>query len=341
MKKSSLITIGVLIALIGISVYVFKNKNKTSTIDLEASNFKTQDTASIDKIFLADKNGKTVTLERTNKGWQLNGQYNVRPDLITTLLYTMKMIEIKSPVSKASKENVLKIMVANSTKVEVYSRGEKIKQYFVGHTTQDHLGTYMVLTNLETGDNYEDPFITHIPGFEGYLSTRYSANYLDWKGTMVINYRPPQIKQIKLDLHEIPDSSFVIDLFSMQRFGLKSGKGTALQFEEDKVKQYIAYFQNLSCEISLEKKDRLIDSLTTSAKPFATLTITDRNEETNTCEFYHKQPVASKNAQYGVDYKYDPDRIFIRYNKGEDFALAQYFVFGKVLQTYGYFLPKK
>lgn len=341
MKKSSLITIGILIALIGISIYVFKNKNKTSTINEDASNFKIQDTASIDKIFLADKDGKSVTLERTEKGWILNGEFNVRSDVITTLLYTMKTVEIKSPVSKSSKETVIKLMAAKSTKVEIYRHGEKIKQYYVGHTTQDHLGTFMILTNLETGDNFVDPFITHIPGFEGFLSTRYSANYLDWKGTMVINYRPPQIKQIKLDLHEIPDSSFVIDLFSMQRFGLKSEKGTALQFEEDKVKQYIAYFQNLSCEISLEKKDPLVDSLSNFAKPFATLTITDRNEGLNICQFYHKQSIPSKNEQYGINYKYDPDRLFIRYNSGGDFALAQYYVFGKILQTYGYFLPKK
>lgn len=341
MKKSSLITIGILIALVGISIYVFKSKGKSSTINEEASNFKVQDTAAIDKIFLADKEGRSVTLEKTKNGWQLNGKYNVRTDLINTLLYTMKMIEIKSPVAKAGKEKVIKLMAAKSTKVEVYQHGEKIKQYYVGHTTQDHLGTFMILTNLETGENYEDPFITHIPGFEGYLTTRFSSNYIDWRGTMVINYRPPQIKQIKMDLHEIPDSSFVIDLFSMQRFGMKSGKGTPIQFEEDKLKQYIAYFQNLSCEISLEKGNQLIDSLNKSAKPFATLTITDRNDEVNICQFYHKQPIASKNEQYGIDYKYDPDRLFIRYNKGEDYALAQYYVFGKILQTYGYFLPKK
>lgn len=338
MKRSSIITIAILIALIVAAIFVFKKKNKTSTIDKEASNFKFEDTASIDKMFLADKDGKSVLLEKKSGQWMVDGKYKARYDLIDLLLYTIRMVDVKSPVSKASKANVIKIMAAKSTKIEVFSKGEKVRQYYVGHTTQDHTGTYMILTNLDTDENYEDPFITHIPGFEGFLSTRYNTDAVEWRDRQVINYRVPQIKQIKMELHEIPDSSFVIDLFSMQRFGLKNGKGQQIQFAEDRLKQYIAYFQNVHCEFVLEAKSQLVDSLSKSALPFASLTITDRDDKSNVCYFYHKFPVASKNEQYGIDYKYDPDRMFIKYNNGKDYGVAQYYVFGKILQTYGYFL---
>lgn len=341
MKKSSIIILAILISLAGLSIYIYKNKNKTSTIDKEASAFRYMDTASIDKIFLADKEGKQVLVERTPEGWMLDGKFQVRPDVIDLLLYTIKMVEVKSPVSKNGKTSVIKIMSAKSTKIEIYSKGKKVKQYFVGHPTQDHTGTYMILTDLETGKNYEEPFITHIPGFDGFLSTRYNTDELDWRNRLVINFRPPQIKQIKMELYEIPDSSFVIDLFSMQRFGLKTAKGKFIPFEEDKMKQYIAYFQNVNCEIVLDKKNKLVDSLSTSALPFAKLTITDRNNENSSYEFYHKQPSASKNEEYAIEYKYDPDRLFIKYNNGKDYGIAQFYVFGKILQTYAYFLPKK
>lgn len=75
--------------------------------------------------------------------------------------------------------------------------------------------------------------------------------------------------------------------------------------------------------------------------PFATLTITDRNGGKVSCDFYHKQPLAAKNTEYGIDYKYDPDRLFVRYNDGKEFGVAQFYVFGKILQTYEYFLPRK
>jgi hypothetical protein len=126
----------------------------------------------------------------------------------------------------------------------------------------------------------------------------------------------------------------------MQRFGLKTKKGS-IAFEEDKMKQYIAYFQNVNCEIVLDKKDKIVDSLSKSAIPFATLTITDRNNGNSSCEFFHKQAIAEKNKEYGIDYKYDPDRLFVRYNNGKDYGVAQFYVFGKILQTYQYFLPRK
>jgi hypothetical protein len=340
MKKSSIVILTILIALAGFSIYIYKNKNKTSTIDKEASDFKYKDTASIDKIFLADKEGKHVLVERTSNGWMLEGKFHVRPDVIELLLYTIISVEVKSPVSNLGKTSAIKIMSAKSTKIEIYSKGKKVKQYFVGHPTQDHTGTFMLLTNLETGENYEEPFITHIPGFDGFLSTRYNTNEIEWRDRLLINYRPPQIKQIKLELHEIPDSSFVIDLFSMQRFGLKTKKGN-VQFEEDKMKQYIAYFQNVNCETVLDKNDKIVDSLSKSAIPFATLTIIDRNNNNNICEFYHKSPNAAKNKEYDINYKYDPDNLYIKYNNGKDYGVAQFYVFGKILQTYEYFLPKK
>lgn len=341
MKKRSVITIFVLIILAVTAILVYKNKGGNSTIDKEASNFGLKDTASVDKIFMADKEGQSVLLERGPKGWTVNGKFLARPDAIYELLYTLRMVEVKSPVAKTGRETVIKLMAGKSVKVEAYSKGKKVKQYYVGHPTQDHTGTYMLMSDPETDKNFPDPFITHIPGFNGYLSTRYFVEESDWRDRLMINYRPPQIKQIKLDLHEIPDSSFVIDLFSMQRFGLKNGKGQQLPFSEEKLKQYIAYFQNVNCEYVLEKTSPLIDSLAKSAVPFATLTVTDRDNGQNVTKFYHKYPIASKNEQYGVDYKYDPDRLFVNYNEGKDYGMAQYYVFGKMLQTYGYFLPPR
>lgn len=341
MKKNSVITIIILVALAVAAVFVYRSKGRNSTIDKDASAFGLKDTASVDKIFMADKDGKSVVLERKSNGWVVNGKYPVRPDAIEMLLYTIRMVEVKSPVSKSGREMVIKFMAGKSTKVEVYAKGKKVKQYYVGHPTQDHTGTYLLMTDVESGKNYEDPFITHIPGFNGYLSTRFFTEEADWRDRLMINYRPPQIKQIKLDLHEMPDSSFVLDLYSMQRFGLKNGKGQQLPFVEEKLKQYIAYFQNINCEIIVDEKMPLRDSLAKSAIPFATLTLTDRNDKQNVTQFYHKHPVASKNEQYGVDYKYDPDRLFVKYDNGNDYAVAQYYVFGKILQTYSYFLPEK
>jgi hypothetical protein len=57
--------------------------------------------------------------------------------------------------------------------------------------------------------------------------------------------------------------------------------------------------------------------------------------------FFINSQFAAKNEQYGKNYKYDPDKLFVRYNNGKDYGVAQFYVFGKILQTYQYFLPRK
>ncbi|MFO0322503.1 MAG: hypothetical protein ACK504_08745, partial [Bacteroidota bacterium] len=74
MKKSSIIII-LLTILAGISIYFYKTKNTNTTLNKDASNFKFKDTAQIDKIFMADKNGKSITLDKINGVWMLNNTY--------------------------------------------------------------------------------------------------------------------------------------------------------------------------------------------------------------------------------------------------------------------------
>ncbi len=338
MKRSTLITIAVLLLLAGISVTVYFNKNRKSTIDKEASDFKIVDTAVVDKIFLADKENHSATVERTPQGWMVAGKYPVRPDVIIELLSTLKNVDVKSPVSKASKENVIRQMSTQSTKVEVYSKGKKIKQFYVGAPTKDYTGTYMLLSDPDSGENYADPFVTYIPGFEGYLTTRFITTVNEWRSTLVINFTPPDMKSLNFEYHETPDSSFTIDLADANTFTLKDSKHQPLNYDMLKMKQYLAYFQNVHYDILLNttKHGHLIDSLN-RALPFATLTIRDKQNNPYIYNFLHMEASVGKNEKYGVDYKYDPDKLYMKFNNDKEVSVIQYFVFGKMLQTVAYF----
>ncbi|MGZ3900763.1 MAG: hypothetical protein ACXVNQ_10065, partial [Bacteroidia bacterium] len=119
-KRSSFIIIGLLLLLVGFALYTYKYKNTSSTIDADARDFKYKDTATITKIFIADKEGDRSTLERTKHGWVVNNKYQCRPDAILNLMEAIKNMEVKMPVPKKAKEGVLKIMASNALKVEVY-----------------------------------------------------------------------------------------------------------------------------------------------------------------------------------------------------------------------------
>ena len=85
-----------LIALMAISIWFLSNEKK-STISLE-NNFAISDTALVSKIFIADRDGTTITLNRNKKNWIINNKYQVRKDAISTLLTSINQIRIQRPV---------------------------------------------------------------------------------------------------------------------------------------------------------------------------------------------------------------------------------------------------
>jgi hypothetical protein len=132
----------------------------------------------------------------------------------------------------------------------------------------------------------------------------------------------------------------LISINSTTSFALSKTNGEPLAFDELKMKQYLAYFQNLSYEFLLSPNEhaKLRDSLLQTA-PFVRLSITDRKDQVHTFDFIHKRSSREINSKYGKQYAYDPDRLYLRFDNNKEAALIQFYVFGKILQTYEYFLP--
>ena len=129
MKKSNLILLIALIVLIGVVVVVyFHDKGETKSVFRD---FVVEDTASIDKIFLADRNS-SVTLERINNVWMVNGKYPARKDYINVLLTTMRNLEVTAPVPEAKLDKVLKDLSVTGIKTQIYQNGKLYKTYYVG-----------------------------------------------------------------------------------------------------------------------------------------------------------------------------------------------------------------
>ncbi len=342
-KNQGIVLIIILLFLGGIAVWVKKQKGKSSTLNEEAKKFKVEDTASINKIILSDKKGNSLTLEKINNKWIVNNKYNVRPDAIQTLLYTIKMVEVKYPVPKSMRAGVLRLMSGLATQVRIYSNNELIKQYYVGHNTQDYEGTFMLLTDVESNENYDEPFVCHIPGFNGFLSVRYFTNMEEWRSRTVINVTPPELSYVEYKNLEYPDSSFKIEIITPNEFAVYNGKQEKIDAQPLKVKQYLAYLQNLNANNILTNTEKHIVDSVAKIQPFAILNLYyKKTSSVKSYYFYYKPSTPEINSKYGKEYKYDPDHLYIRYPSIEtneiETALIQYYVFGKIFQTYKYFL---
>lgn len=340
MNRKNKISLLILLVL-GILTAWFVINNRRSTIKEALKDFAVEDTASINKIFLADRNN-TITLQKVKPGqWTVNDKFKARNDAVSLLLYTIKMLEVKQPVGKKARENVIRKLIAGATKVEIYQNDKLVKVYYVGGETQDHLGTYMLLHDHETGENSSIPFVMYIPGFDGYLTTRYFTDLNDWRGKIVFQHTPPQIKSVKVEFIERPEFSYEISLPDKNRFELKHLQTNTVINDYDTlaVKQYISGYQNVNFETLLTdnlmdkaKKDSIL-----SQPVIFSIELTDINGEKNKVQLYHKAAEEGVLDVNGEPLKYDLDRMYALINNGKDFVVVQYYVFGKLLQPIGYF----
>ena len=86
-----------------------------STLDKPMSDFAVQDTGRVTRVFIVDKKGASVDLQRTDKGWMLNGKFDALQPQVDQLLRTFRRVEVRTPVPKSAEPFTLRVMAAAST----------------------------------------------------------------------------------------------------------------------------------------------------------------------------------------------------------------------------------
>ncbi len=316
-------------------------KPDASSLKGELRDFAVEDTASIDKIFLADKDGNSVTLTKVNPEiWLVNNKFIARHDAINNLLQTIKTVEVRSPVGRNLYNNTMKIMAAKSVKIEIYNGTDVIKTYYVGHPTMDNLGTFMYLEHSTV------PFITHIPGFNGFLSSRYFTSETEWRDRSVFRVDPRTIRGVSIrdyarlhrsfDLSRQADSSFRM---------LRLADNTEVKpLDAVKVRTFLSAFQETYCERFVYDLSGHVRDSILKAGPFAEirLRIDKKEEKVLTC---YRKPVGSGSRLQidfeGKDMPFDYDRFYAVMAGDTTFMTCQYFHFDRIFKDPRNFLPGK
>jgi len=332
MKKNRLNLILALV-LAGIAIY-FLFRNNFSTVRQEDRDFAIEDTASITKIFIADRNNNSVTLDRKGPGtWQLNGKYQTRHEGINFILDCLKKIRVQSRVPKNSFNTVVRELSSTGIKLEVYqNNGDKpTKTYFIGGSTQDVLGTYMMLSNSTV------PFVTEVPGFNGYLTPRFSPVERDWMVPQMFNLSASEIKSVTMEYISQPENSFTIERSGQlyRVFSPTTGKEVRMP-DTLRISNYLNGFRDLN----FEGWDRVLDDKRTDsirhANPVSVLTVVDIKGSKTVVPMFLKPVSSTSLAQTdsaGNALKYDIDRLYAFVNNGKELVTIQYFVFNRIFAT--------
>ena len=287
--------------------------NKKTALKNEKE-FAIENTEDINKVFLSDRKGNNIILSKTNNNWIINEKYDVRDDAIKTLLSTIEQIEIQRPVSNTSFNNVIRQLATTGVKVEIYYNNN-VKVYTVGSSTPDHLGTYMLM------DDAENPYIVHIPGFNGFLSPRYGIqgyelNINNWRDNSIFKINSEEIQEISLLNYNEQEKSFLIQKEPLR---LINNDSISIKYNINKTVEYFNNFSNIECE---KYKGFEIDI--SSEKLLFKLNIKHQGK-TDLLEAYS----FSKTNKNSNNSKPNVERMYAKLNNGE-YMLIQNYVFNKV-----------
>jgi hypothetical protein len=340
MKKNGIALL--LVLLLGGIAFWLVRKNGNTTVPKDLRDFALADTASITRIFIADKANHTVTLKKNKPGdWTVNDKWRARNDGVFNLLFVIKNLAIKSMVGVQAQENVIRNLASGAIKIEIYKGDKLIKMYYVGGATPDDEGTYMLLADPDTKLNSARPFVMFIEGQTRYLTPVYATNENDWRDRTAFSYYPPDIRSVRLDFVQNGGHSFELQQPSPNHFAVLDLASNAPLSNLDTLnaRQYLSYFQGMGFEaylndMSVERKDSILTST-----PLYVMTIKDKDNKTCELKFFGMEPHRLEMDAQGKPEKYDLDRMYTLINKHE-FVITQYYVFGKLITDIEYFRKK-
>lgn len=346
MKKNKYIIL--LVILLAIATLILVLKNSSNTFRGSSSDFAVNDTASVTKIFMSDKNNNTVKLSRKETGnWVLNDNFSALKFNVDLMLKTMKDIQVKAPVALAAHNTIVKHLAVNGIKVEVYQMVYRIdfwgikwfphekltKVYYIGGATPDNQANYALM------ENSEEPFVIYLPGLRGFVTPRYSAIERYWRDLTVFKNQIEEIKSVRMEIPENPEYSYevLVDKGRISMFTSLIDNKQLPDLDTLKVLNFLSGFRNVNFEAFLNDMDKQTKDSVLSSNPFIIITLTDTLNKSKVVKIYHKPNLFAQKDFQGRVLPYDPDRLYAMVNDGKDFVLIQFFAFNKILRPKPYF----
>lgn len=305
-----LILVLILVALGALAYWLSSNRG-SSSLAAPMSDFMIPDTSKVDRIFIAEQNGKTVDLRRQANGtWTANSVYLAKQSYVDLLLKTFLRVEVRSPVPKSAEDNVLRVMSSSSKKVEIYTGGKKPEKiWIVGHGTKDHFGTYMLLEKPGVGRS-SVPFAVNMSGFTGTLSSRFHANMDDWRSSLVFHFDDlHQVASLEVQRPLEPNTNYTVDNLPNDQIRLLDQNGTETPFDTVMVRNSLIGLQRLNYEYVDRNLSRAERDSVLAMTPSHLLHLTHRDGTKETVKFWYMPYQGEEDLSKSVTMEHDDMRL--------------------------------
>lgn len=321
----------ILVAALALMALYFLLGRSGGTMNGDLRDFTVTDTALIDKIVLHHGETGQVVLERKADSWMVNGQFKAESHRVMLLMSTLKHIIVKSPVSRQCNDSLAQQLRNHAIKVELYTKGKRVKSFFVGGSTTNTKATYMMNSKADK------PFLVELPGFNGALSPRFSSREEFWKGQVVFNYAPNQIASLTVQYPHEPESSFSItaNKGGYRLFNLLN-RQTMVAFDTLELKLFLNEFRFKKYQAKIDSLDETQKQEILSLEPFCVLLVQTIEGESQQLLFYERTGRV-KTDVFGQELSIDPDYFYIQTDKKE-LLMGQYYEFDPILRSLQSFL---
>lgn len=321
----------------GLAAYWWWSSQKqppTSTLGQDRL-FRIANTDRIHKIFMAHRDGETVTLERQGRHWIYNGQYRARQNAMDNLLHAIQNVQVKYKPPRAAVPNMVEDLATFGIKVELYNaRDELLKAYYVGGGTADERGTHIIM------EGAEQPYVAHIPGWQGNLRFRYQLTGDDWRDKTVFGASVDEIRSVSVAYPRQRSKSFRLEKagpdYSITPF-YRTSPSLGDTPVAGRAEQFLYGFSNLGAE-AFENKNPRRDSIVQTL-PFSIIRLERTNGQVKTVRLYPVLPLTT----IWDDTQPIPNSPIERYfaaTESGDFLLVQHRVFQRILWPYERFFAK-
>ncbi len=329
MKKTIILATIAILLLVGLLYFGSSLKKNQEGLSETDNEFVVKDFNTIHKVFIADRNGKKITLTRQPTMWVINDTFKVRDDAMNILSNIFKNITIKYIPPIAAQKNIVKEMSAIGIKVELYGENDKkLKSFYVGGSTKDEEATYFI------SEGSEQPYAMFLPMIPGGLRTMFMTNIEDWKDLYLFREEIENIKSVAVEYPAIPYKNYIITTtggYSIKPLN-DSVPRSPYPVANSYIEKYLIQYKSIAAEAfrnTMPEKDSILQR-----RPFAAITLTTKENKSHTIKLFPITPDETEaKSQVQIE------RYFVSSSNG-NFYLAQAQQVGALLWDYTSFFKK-
>ena len=279
--------------------------------------------------------------------WILNDTLGANDAAVREVLGAFRQFAVRMPVQAVYRDSILQQILQEGVLVEIFARRHllrfsenirllpltrRVNRFWVGTDNKDMLGTYMKDYRLDI------PVIVHVPGKEGGVANLFETHERIWRNPVVLNLIAQQIRHIGVKIPGNPLESYDLEI-TADAFILEGAQQISKNVAIDtaRVQRFIKSFTELYYRNLLDVHADFNTLEHKAAEPFFEIHVKDTFGKITHLTFYRKVGRHTQQESDLIENQYDPNEFFLHINQRE-WALANYFVFNRIIRSYSFFL---